>query len=149
MSPRIHKPRRYRSRAQVTTGKAPPVAQMALMEAAERAGAKLPDPRHGGISGEETSKLLAGIVDAIVERHAGVQIDGRLRSAAGRRLLEQFRSELVHVWREADERPSASEMLETLEAIESVGRAIVPDDAKQFVDDLAGPGRVRPTRRAR
>ena len=114
-------------------------SQMALMEAVERAGAKLPDPGHSGISSEETSKLLAGIVDAIVERHAGIQIDGRLRSAAGRQLLEQFRSEIVHVWREADLRPSALEMLETLEAIESVSCALVPDEAEQFVDDLAQP----------
>ncbi len=114
-------------------------SQMALMEAAERAGAQWRDPGHDGISREETSKLLAGIVDAIVEGHASVEIDGRLRSPAGRRLLEQFRSEVVHVWRDAEHRPPALEMLETLEAIESVSRALVPDGAEQFVDDLAEP----------
>lgn len=128
----------------VHRGKPPPATRPScngsavLQKAASRAEGIWLRTSGDDLTAQEISELLAAFAKAVEDTGHGV-IDRRLQSAAGRRLVELVRSEIVHVWSEANEVPPAREMLETLEAVESVRTVLAPDDTEQFASRLAGP----------
>ena len=108
-------------------------------EAFERMAASWRRDVGDSISVEEARGLGEALVTAIERHDRGEAPDPKLQSIAGRRLLELVRREIVREWRSCPVRPLAEDMLDTLEAIESVGAAIEPDRAGEFANQLSGP----------
>ena len=113
-------------------------ATLALRKAASRAVGIWRNSIEADVGRQEGLELSAAIVNAIVESGRG-PIDTRLQSAAGRRLLDLVYSEVVHAWREGAETPSAGEMLDMLDGIDSVRARLTPGHGEQFAHRLAAP----------
>ncbi len=114
-------------------------ASALLRNAARRTEANWLNESGDAVDAQEVSGYLVAIVMAVTRRDEREPIEARLRSILGRRLLELFRGELIREWRERPEHTSASDILETLERIETVRRAIDPDWSQHFANRLSGP----------
>ena len=108
-------------------------------EAFERMAASWRRDVGDSISVEEAYGLREALVTAIERHDRGEAPDPQLQSIAGRRLLELVRREIVREWCSWAVRPSAGDMLDALDAIESVGAAIEPDRAREFANQLSAP----------
>ena len=91
-------------------------------------------------SPEEVTDLMPVLVAAIADAREGDDVDLRLRSVLGRRLLELLRAELVAGLTALDEPPAVSGILTTLRRFEEVRRRVEPDWDQHFASRLAGPG---------
>ena len=108
-------------------------------EAFERMAASWRRDAGDSISVEEACGLREALVTAIEGHDRGEAPDQQLQSVAGRRLLELVRREIVREWCSSAVQPSAGDMLDALDAIESVAAAIEPDRAREFANQLSGP----------
>ena len=119
-----------------------PASRMAadlVGEAFERMAASWRHDVGDGISVEEACGLREALVTAIGRHDRGEAPDAQLQSVAGRRLLELVRREIIREWCNCAVRPLARDMLDALDAIESVAAAIEPDRAQEFANQLSGP----------
>jgi len=114
------------------------VARRALTAAAERVieSVQVGDASTDG----ELRDTLRVLVDA-VERgvRAPTHLDPRVRTAFGRRLLEELRGALVSEWSGMSIVPDANEMVAVLAGIEGVRQASEPDWDAQFASRLSAP----------
>ncbi len=85
----------------------------------------------------EVRDLLVALVDAVCGG-AEAGVDPRLRSVVGRSLLERLRSAIVDGWQE--DQPVAEALLDLMQRVEAVRRAIEPAWDQHFSNRLAGPG---------
>ncbi len=88
----------------------------------------------GGVSAQDASDLGDAIVAAVIDHRRSGSIDPRLRSTAGRRLLELVTRAVIRTGSEIEDPPPPGEILQNLEAIESVRAAAEPDTADDFVN---------------
>ena len=108
-------------------------------EAFERMAASWRRDVGDGISVEEECRLREALMTAIERHDRGEAPDPQLQSVAGRRLLELVRREIVREWCNCAVRPLVGDMLDALDAIESVGAAIELDRTREFANQLSGP----------
>ncbi len=112
-----------------------------LRNAARRVEAQWRDSLGDAIDAQEVSEYLVAIVMALAGQDQGEPVERKLQSILGRRLLELFRAELVHEWKErATSTPTAAdEVLDSLSDIEALREAIDPDWSQHFANRLSGP----------
>lgn len=89
------------------------------------------------LSATEVAELLTSIRDALVRGDR--QLDLRLRSALGRRLLELVRANVVHHVARGGQALPAVELWHMMEAIEALRAEIEPHWGDYFASRLAGP----------
>ena len=89
---------------------------------------------------EVVAELLAAIARAADERRPSyvAELFPRPSPALGHRLVDMMRAELIHGWSEARRRPSASAILDTLNALEQVRQALEANSVGQFEALLEG-----------
>ena len=114
------------------------VASPVLQAAARRVVAAWRDEMGDPVPLENVVSLVMLLATGVHNQQVGseAQIDPRVNSALGRRLLDVLRTEVLRAW--SDGGPSSSQVLETLTAIERVREAIEPNGAQRFADRVSG-----------
>jgi signal transduction histidine kinase len=110
----------------------------ALTAAAERVAASWPDRES---EKSEVAEVLGYLVHTLRARSDVLEIDDRLRTVLGRRLLELLRSELIRGWQatHSGDTSPVEVVLETLGALEHLRAAIEPDWDEHFAAGLSSP----------
>jgi signal transduction histidine kinase len=118
------------------------VASPELAGAARRVAAAFCDETGDAISPEEAREILVDLATRVAgagaDPDAAAAGDPRSVSVLGRRLLELLRADLLQTWVATP--PPVEHVMEALQALEHVRRAIEPAWSDFFTSRLSGPG---------